>query len=498
MSGAISFSQIPPNLRIPLLSIEFDTSQAGVAQFAQNTLIIGETTNVAAPTGVEFAPSLAWVQTTYGVKSMLAAMFAAYTANDSLGSVWVLGVQPATGGAAATGSVAFTGTATSPGTIYPYVAGALYQTAVNIGDTATIIAANVAATITAAGNAPVTAAASLGTLTLTSVNVGAVWNSVSIGLNTLGTAAGQTLPVGIGATVTAMAGGTGTVTLPNLDTTLLDQGFDFVVNPYTDATNRAAVSAEWNNQTGRWSPLRLLYGHVFSADVDTSANLITLGTSLNDPHLTMFGVTGTPTPPWSWAAAHAGAIAPAIRADPARPTQTLAVNGVIAPPNSTRFTKSTQQTLLSSGIALSAYNNAGQVSVLRAVTTYQTNAFGQPDTSYLDCETLYTLAAVSRQLGGAIQQKFPRSKIAANGTRFGAGQPVVTPNVMKSEIVAQYQLMEAAGLVQSASAMAASTVVALNASDPTRMDVLWAPYLISGLREVAIVNQFRLAAALAA
>jgi phage tail sheath gpL-like len=38
-------------------------------------------------------------------------------------------------------------------------------------------------------------------------------------------------------------------------------------------------------------------------------------------------------------------------------------------------------------------------------------------------------------------------------------------------------------------------VVIRNAQDPSRVDVLFDPYLISGLRIFAVLNQFRLAAA---
>jgi phage tail sheath gpL-like len=40
--------------------------------------------------------------------------------------------------------------------------------------------------------------------------------------------------------------------------------------------------------------------------------------------------------------------------------------------------------------------------------------------------------------------------------------------------------------------MAEATVVERNARDPGRLDVLWAPCLVRGLRIVALLNQFRL------
>jgi phage tail sheath gpL-like len=52
--------------------------------------------------------------------------------------------------------------------------------------------------------------------------------------------------------------------------------------------------------------------------------------------------------------------------------------------------------------------------------------------------------------------------------------------------------MEFDGLVEDADAMAKVTIVVRNARDPSRLDVLWAPYLVSGLRIIALLNQFRL------
>ena len=55
--------------------------------------------------------------------------------------------------------------------------------------------------------------------------------------------------------------------------------------------------------------------------------------------------------------------------------------------------------------------------------------------------------------------------------------------------------MEFDGLVEDADAMAKATIVERNARDPSRLDVLWAPYLVSGLRIVALLNPFRLLSA---
>jgi len=42
-----------------------------------------------------------------------------------------------------------------------------------------------------------------------------------------------------------------------------------------------------------------------------------------------------------------------------------------------------------------------------------------------------------------------RPKLADDGTRFGPGQPIMTPSIYKAEIIAQHRQMEFVGLVAS-------------------------------------------------
>ena len=48
----------------------------------------------------------------------------------------------------------------------------------------------------------------------------------------------------------------------------------------------------------------------------------------------------------------------------------------------------------------------------------------------------------------AITTKYPRHKLANDGTRFGPGQAIVTPGIIKAELVAQYRHDEWNGLVE--------------------------------------------------
>ena len=126
------------------------------------------------------------------------------------------------------------------------------------------------------------------------------------------------------------------------------------------------------------------------------------------------------------------------------------------------------------------------------ITTYQKNAAGNADNSYLEVETLFTLAYVLRQMKSVITSKYARSKLAANGTRFGPGANVVTPNLIRADLIAQYRTLEQQGLVQNGDAFKTNLIVQQNAQNSNRVDVLWPGTLINQLRIFALLAQFRL------
>jgi phage tail sheath gpL-like len=87
---------------------------------------------------------------------------------------------------------------------------------------------------------------------------------------------------------------------------------------------------------------------------------------------------------------------------------------------------------------------------------------------------------------------FPRHKLADDGTRFGAGQAIVTPLIIRSEMIAAYGELEEAGKMENMEAFKANLIVERNAQDPNRVDALLPPDLVNQLRIFAALTQFRL------
>jgi phage tail sheath gpL-like len=246
-----------------------------------------------------------------------------------------------------------------------------------------------------------------------------------------------------------------------------------------------------NDRTGNWSYTKQLYGHVWAAFRGTVAECQTFGAGYNDQHLSVMGISGTHSPIWSVAAAMAGTSATSIAADPARPLQTLPLQGISAPDVADRFILAERETLLKKGI--STYTvNAGKVQIDRVITTYQTNAYGQADNSYLSVETLYQSAYILRYLRSVITSKYGRHKLAKDGTRFGEGQAIATPNTLRAELIAAYEALAYQGIVEDVDAFKKNLIVEINENDRNRVDVLFTPDYVNQLNIFALVNQFRL------
>ncbi|HCU0243497.1 TPA: phage tail sheath subtilisin-like domain-containing protein [Morganella morganii] len=487
----VPFATIPQNLQTPLFFVEFDNSMANTATATQRTLLIGQMLDGAA--GKDSIPERITSGTQaaerFGRGSMLHTEAEAYFRNDTAGEVWVLPLADTESQTAAAGKLKITSAANDTGVISLYIAGIRVQMAVVATDTAEAIAAGLAKVINRNANLPVIASAETDTVTLTAKNKGAHGNGIDIRLNYLGLTGGESTPSGFEMTVTAMSGGNGAPDLLNGLANLKDRSFDFIVNPYTDTASLDVVKTFLAD---RWAWDKQLYGHSYGVITGTYGQLADLGEKRNDQHASLLGVNGSPSPDYQWSAAYTGAIAQSLRNDPGRPLQTLVISGVL-PPDDTKILELTERNnLLHSGISTFTVDDDGTVRVENIITTYQKNAYGDNDDSYLQVETLYLLMFVSRYLRTQVTSKFGRMKLAEDGTRFAPGSAIVTPNIIRAELIAQYGFLEFNGHVQHAKGFAAGLKVERNSQNPNRVDVLWTGTLINQLRVFALLNQFRL------
>lgn len=494
--STIPFKNIPQNLRVPLFFAEIDNSQANSGQLPQRALLIGQLT--ATGTDAANSPAISGgvgdARSRYGNNSMLARMVSDYRAADPFGEVWCVGLADDPGATAATNTITVGGAPTASGTISLYVAGILYSVAVTTSMTGAQIATAIGAALTADPTCLVAAAVAGSVVTLTAVNKGVAGNDIDVRVNYQGAPAGEVLPAGVTVAIATpqCTGGTVNPQLATALANLSNEQFDSIVLPYTDSPSLDALKTFLSDTGGRWSWSEQLYGHVFAAFRGTVADCTTFGTARNNQHETVLGFYDSPTPAWSIAAMLCGSAIGSLRNDPGQPVQTLPIVGMQAPPVPSQFLMTERNTLLFDGVSTFTVDPSGTCHVENLITTYQTNALGVPDTSYLEIETMYTLAYILEQLAAVIGTKFSRMKLASDGTRFSAGSPIVTPSTIKAEIIAQYQNLETNGFVQDSATFAQNLIVQINATNPNRVDVLFPATLIEQLRQFALLAQFRL------
>lgn len=490
LAMAISFNDVPTNLRIPFVAAEIDNSLAasGPAELAYRGLIIGQKTAAGTATANTIVRVTNVNQAlTYGGRgSMLHRMAIGWFAANKSTDVY-LGVLADNGaGVLATKTVTFTGPATAAGTVNLYVGGVLTQTAVASGDTATTVAAAVAATITANLDLPVTAAPVAGVVTTTARNKGTVGQDLDLRVNYVD---GEATPAGL---TVVIANGVSGITNPSLTSLIAAMGdiwYNIIAHPYTDATSLTAIETELHS---RFGPMRMIDGLAITSAPGTISTLGTLGLTRNSQHSCIVSQPGENpvTPPSEFAAEVAATLAYYGAIDPARPFQTLQLTNAKLPAEADLFTDAERNLLLYDGIGTTKFSAGGIVRIERVVTTYQTNSAGAPDTSFLDSNTMLNLMYLRYSFRVRIPSRYPRHKLADDGTRIASGQAIITPKLMKAECVAWFHEMEELGLVEGFEQFKRDLVVERNLTNRNRIDIVLPPDLINQLMTTAVKIQF--------
>jgi phage tail sheath gpL-like len=508
----ISFNNIPANWRQPLYWVEVDGSMAGFPISHMRSLLVGimmtSGTGAAAGnngTAVVDVPIPIGRQMDadkfFGQGSELALMFHSFYANNWGNEVWAVPVAEPPAAVKAHGTITVTSPPTEAGTIDLFIAG--IHVPVNIP--ATALANDVATSIMDMINdplyqdkgMPVVATAAAAVVTLTCKWGGKNGNQITMQDSYYGKIGGEILPLGLKLTYSGfnLTGGVGVPDFTNAISNMGETEFEYVALPYTDSTTLVAWEDEYGfSDTGRWGWMRQHFGHLFSAMKDTYANLINWGLTRNGRVLSVLGVEPeSPSAEFQWCAAYCAKAARALINDPARPLQTLHLETCLPCPKEDLFNLPERNTLAYSGIATQTtiVPSDGPM-IMRESTTYQVNDYGFGDDAFELVTTLATLAKLIRNQRYAITTKYPRHKLADDDTKFGPGQAIVTPKIIKAELVSQYQLDMWNGLVENLTAFKANLLVERDSNDPNRMNVLYPPDLINQLRIFAVLAQFRL------
>lgn len=484
---AISFNNIPSAIRVPLAYIEFDNSKAvsGTPSVLHKVLMLG--TKLASGTAVAGqavrVTAYSQAKTLFGRGSQLAEMVKSFKAHNNMLDLWCLPLDEAGSGAKATGTLTLSGTATQAGTLSVMIAGTNYKQAVSSGDTAATLATKLQKLIAADQDVPVTATVSGESITLTCRFNGETGNDIDVRCNYY---SGEVLPAGISVNITPMQNGSVNPNMADAITGFGAEWWNYLVNPFTDTESLNLLRTEL---VTRWGPLKQIDGICFMAKRGTHAEATTFAEQRNDYLFSVLATNKAPQPAYIWASAYAAVVAGSLSIDPARPVQTLTMD-LLPPAMSDRWDLPERNTLLYSGNSTYIVNANNQPQVEAAITMYRKNAFGDNDESYLYVETIGTLSYIRYAIRTRITQKFPRHKLANDGTRIGPGQAIVTPKIIRNELLALFTELETAGLVEDFEQFKQTLLVERDANNPCRVNVLSNENLVNQFRIYAHAIQF--------
>lgn len=487
---AVSFNTIPNTVRVPLAYVEFDNSQAITGTPVKNnkTLVLGlrlPTGNIAAGQPVRITRSEQAV-TAFGRGSMLSEMLCAFLRANPYSDLYALALDDVADPVCATGKITVTGTCSAAGQIALLVAGVRVPVTARANDTSATIANKITEAVNTNAALPVTASVSGSEVTLTCRWGGITGNDVDVRVNYF---TGETVPAGIAVDVSGMAGGVGNPDVSQAVAALGDTWWTDIVNPFTDPDNLNLLSEELQS---RWGGIRQIDGLCWIAYRGTHAQASTFALSRNDYLFTCIPTNISPEPPYIWASVNAAVCTYALNIDPARPVQTLELTGIKPPAVADRWQWNERNLHLFDGLSAYNVNANGAVQLDRVITMYRVNKYNVEDPSYLDVETIKTLSYIRYAIRARVTQRFPRHKLADDGTRFGVGQAIVTPSVIRAELIALFTELESAGLVENFDAYKNSLIVERDANDRNRINVLSNDDLVNQFRIYAHSIQFLL------
>ncbi|HEX7821043.1 MAG TPA: phage tail sheath subtilisin-like domain-containing protein [Sphingobium sp.] len=486
----ISFNAIPLSIRVPGAYAEFDSRNAtgGLYEVNNRILLVGQ--KLAAGPIAALTPIRIFDEATaiaaFGRGSMLARMAKFAKAADRYSDIWAIALEDPGAGVQATQTLTFTGPATAAGTIALLIAGQAVETGIASASTATQAAVAAAAAINGMPDLPVTATSAAGVVTVTARHKGTCGNDIDIRHSFRD---GETLPAGLTLAIAAATAGTSDPDYATVWTVIGDEDFRTIIVGNATATTLLAVEAELND---RWGPLRMLESTAYAAKRGSVGTATTFGNARNNPLVSTIGTGLSPTAPWEWAASYGAIVGYYSAIDPARPFRTLALPGVIAPVTGARFTRAERELLLRDGISTWNAQPDGTVVIERAITMYQVNGAGVADTAFLDVNTPLTLAYIRQSVRARVLLKYPRHKLADDGTNFSPGQAIVTPIIIRAELIALAREWEEAGLVENIDQFVADIIVERDASDRGRINALLPPDLVNQFHVFAAQIQFRL------
>ena len=485
----IRFGQIGANTRTPAVLTEIDASQAvtGLGQIPSKVLIVGQKL-AASTTPADTVYKVATqeeVDALAGVGSHASDVYSYFSQNNSTVETELLLLGDGT--TAKEYEITVSAPATSGGAIALYIGGRRILVAVTNGDTANDIAAAIDAAINDDDRLLFSSTVATNVVTVTSKNGGEWTDKLSVVANRFSPERGGSdrYPEGVSLAIASTQSGAGNPSLTTALSAVPDEIFRYILMPFNDATSNASMEAFLED---RQNANVALEGHSFNAFKGTRAESSTHGNALNGKYQTTMQAgtgEGAITPEHGYAAAYCAKYVGVSIADPLLPATGQQLLGVVADYPEDRLQRSERNILLFDGIATHTVSDAGQVAIERSITNYQKNALNQPDPSFLDSQTPITLSFIRQSFNIRMSSTFLNKKLADDPLIVGAGSNVVSPNIIRGEIIAWGLELATQGIIENFEEFKNTLIVERDGSDVNRVNVSMSPDIVNQVRLIA-------------
>jgi phage tail sheath gpL-like len=446
----------------------------------QVMLVIGQTlpTGSATAGALIEAVSQSQVDTLFGRNSMIAGQLRSVfdvferAASLQLPQVDAIALDDAAG-TPATASIAIaeiggaTDAATVAGTVQVIIGSEqdyAFDFNIAVGDTISTMGAAIQALINANLDIPVTALDAANTLGLTYDHDGTVGNSLTVRLKGLSLSGANNVIGNVGFTLTGFASGATDPTLTSVLDVVGSKRYQTITHPSEYGTTFSVadfLDNRWNVDND------ILDGVAIIKDTDTLANLKSTANALNSQSLVILGDKTINEDTWKGAAlveldyavsARMAAIralrrtddANIVRITPASTNAPLDGSGGVrisslpyfntpmfgVKPISTGFgfTQTEIEELFDVGVSVIGNNLTGTNLLLgEMVTTYKTDAVGNPDKSFRFLNTVDTVSASAEYMFNNLKVDFVQSRLTAGNVR--QGYALVNEAAFRSQIV---------------------------------------------------------------
>ena len=460
----IAFDQISGSIRKPGRYIEFNTRLAasGLPSGDRNLLLIGQKTDdgskaVKIPVPVySESDAIAY----FGAGSVAHLMVKAALKANPYANISVIAPAEAEGSAAAAGTITLTGPATSSGLLTVRIGNVTLELAIASADTAAGIATALKALLDNNPALPVKATNADGVVTLTAKNKGTLGNTIIV--------SAEVDAPGVTAVATALAGGLVDPDITDALVAVRAMRYNRIVSSVNSSTAAGKLKDHMELVSGPMEERPGIGIVAFIGDLDDGQTLAANYTTTGR----MFIAYNRGIKELSWEfAAKEGAVH-ISESDPARPLNGLVLAGTDAPEISDRLTRTEQEACLASGLTPHEVDAAGNVTIVRAITTYTKNAAGVADIALLDVTTVDTLDWLRDAAVNRMALRFPRAKMTAKDS-------------VRTELYSMLKDAEALEIIQDVDAHADELKVEPREGTPGRLDCVIPAAVVPGLHVFA-------------